>query len=240
MKVRWVEGMVRKGRGEGEANLWGGCHTDLWDKIVIKQVDDVLLLHLLGRSEFWRWRHGRAFPQLHASEHMATAQTATPKKPETGTRLAKTKKIKNTQTSWGPRRRPKQTHKQGRKKGNNHTLPREGFASLVTLRSWVGLPSAEEKRNTINMHRICHAYVIRVYATFWRTKRGYTYYNRKCWGAREGSRATPDSSTYLHVENGHTKPTWLIPTEGMLPTISNAVLIRNWVSFFMGNGLSAA
>lgn len=27
---------VRQGRGKGEANLWGGCHTDLWDKIVIK------------------------------------------------------------------------------------------------------------------------------------------------------------------------------------------------------------
>lgn len=91
-KVNRIKGMVRKGREEGEANLWGGCHTDLWDKIVIKQVDDVLLLQLLGRSEFWRWWNWRAFPQLHASEHMATAQTATPKKPETGTRLAKTKK----------------------------------------------------------------------------------------------------------------------------------------------------
>lgn len=62
------------------ANLRGGCHTYLRDKIVIKQTDDVLLLDLLGRGDFWRRRHRRPFPQLHASEHTATAQTTTPKK----------------------------------------------------------------------------------------------------------------------------------------------------------------
>lgn len=62
------------------ANLRRGCHTYLGDKIVIKQTDDVLLLDLLGGGDFWRRRHRRPFPQLHASEHMATAQTATPKK----------------------------------------------------------------------------------------------------------------------------------------------------------------
>lgn len=126
-KLKQTKEEAREGREEGEANLWGGCHTDLWDKIVIKQVDDVLLLHLLGRSEFWRWWHGRAFPQLHASEYMATAQTATPKKPETGTRLAKQKNKKNKNkiiktTNRGFRlREGKNKHTHTRKEGETFT-----------------------------------------------------------------------------------------------------------------------
>lgn len=82
-REEWSEGRVqrqRKIRQGIAANLWRGCHTYLRDKIVIKQTDDVLLLDLLGGGDFWRRRHRRPFPQLHASEHMATAQTATPKK----------------------------------------------------------------------------------------------------------------------------------------------------------------
>lgn len=54
---------------------------------------------------------------------------------------------------------------------NNHTLPKS-FASLITLQSWAGFPSAEEKRNIINMHKIGHANIFRVCATFWNNKMG--------------------------------------------------------------------
>lgn len=87
-EVRGRQTEIRQGVA---ADLRGGGHTYLRDKIVIKQTDDVLLLDLLGRGEFWRWRHGRTFPQLHASEHTATAHMATPRKTRDRNQVSKIK-----------------------------------------------------------------------------------------------------------------------------------------------------
>lgn len=49
---------------EAAADLGGGGDADLWDKRVIKQAEDLLLLDLLGWSVFGRRRDGWAFPEL--------------------------------------------------------------------------------------------------------------------------------------------------------------------------------
>lgn len=74
---------------------------------------------------------------------------------------------------------------------NNHTLPKS-FASLITLQSWAGFPSAEEKRNIINMHKIGHANIFRVCATFWNNKMGncILLFFFKFYEAREASSPT--------------------------------------------------
>lgn len=46
------------------ADLGGGGHADLRDKRVIKQAEDLLLLDLLGRGVFGRWRDWWPFPEL--------------------------------------------------------------------------------------------------------------------------------------------------------------------------------
>lgn len=140
------------------ANLRRGCHTYLGDKIVIKQTDDVLLLDLLGGGDFWRRRHRRPFPQLHASEHTATAQTATPKK------TRDRNQVSHKNWRWGKSQPQAQSRvqstpseerlREGEGLNWNKTTTRlQRRFGIISYTSAVGkFPSAEEKRNTINMH----------------------------------------------------------------------------------------
>lgn len=124
------------------ANLRRGRHTYLRDKIVIKQTDDVLLLDLLGGGDFWRRRHRRPFPQLHASEHTATAQTATPKKTRDRNQVShKNWRWGKSQPQAHSRVQSIPSEERGREREGlnwNKTkkqphASREGLASLVTL-----------------------------------------------------------------------------------------------------------
>lgn len=59
---RWLPGWTHT--PSSEAYLWWSCHVDFWDKVVIKEVNDVLLLQLLCGCELRQWWNWRTFPQL--------------------------------------------------------------------------------------------------------------------------------------------------------------------------------